>query len=288
MIDHPPASRARSTVPQRARITESLLRVLLAVTLTAASLQAAQAMPIDQDCQPEDLAPVDAWLTKHPFANGKTSPDTLVTAACKPSSRDPSLTILAAAYTQASQEPSDKNAVVALVDTRTHAVRSAFKGTIAEDAMVRLGNLHLDTAPYDLAPGVRAFGVDVQSAADSPPCAEGWAGPWRTLFVQDGAALRPVLEGFVLSRWILPAGNPACGSGDAAPTVETTRATIAIGPRGAKGLADLVVTESTDSGPGSRAERTARYVLHYDGTRYRSSEHPGDTMIVPETAPPKR
>ena len=268
----------------------SLHTRLLAAGLMGLFVHAAHAMPIDQDCQPEDLAPVETWLAKHPFVEGSTSPDALVSAACKPSPRDPSLTIVAAAYAQAPDPPNDKSVVVALVDTQAARVRSVFKGTIAEttNSALRLGNLHLDTAPYDLAPGVRAFGVDVRSIADPPRCAEGGSDTWRTLFVQDGAALRPVLEGFALSSWRY-AKDPDCFTVRNDPRIaQTTRSTIAIGPRGAKGFADLVVTESTDSGSGSRPQRTARYVLHYDGAHYRSDDHPGDAVIVPQAAPSTR
>jgi len=63
------------------------LRRLLAIVVTPLALApAAHAMPIDQDCAPEDLAPVDTWHAKHPFIAGATSAGLRVTAACKPSS----------------------------------------------------------------------------------------------------------------------------------------------------------------------------------------------------------
>ena len=76
-------------------------RAALVVAAIAALLApAAHAMGNAQDCQPEDLAPVDAWLAKHPWRIGATTPDALVASACKLWPFDKRLLIVTAAYAQ--------------------------------------------------------------------------------------------------------------------------------------------------------------------------------------------
>ncbi len=255
-------------------------RALLAVAATASLLAfapAARAMG-GQDCAPETLAPVDSWLAKHPFVLGPSRVDQPAASACKTSSQDRRLTIVAVAY-DAGQDY-DKNLVVALVDTNHGAVRGAFKGVISEDATLQVlqGSLRLDTAPYDLAPGVRAFGIDVSSGRSGPRCGEAWFGATRTLFVQEGAALRPVLNGFMLSEGRLVDGLPC--TPDA--YFETTTSTIAIASTATHGFADLVVTDAVDS----QAARRTRTVMRYDGLTYRApGREPWAMTIHAEIAP---
>jgi len=206
------------------------------------------------DCSPEDLAPVDAWLAQHPWRLGATVPDAMVAAACRPWPFDKRLLIVAAAYAQDKEQ--DKNLVVALVDTQAMAVRSAFQGQVLEDETwsVTQASLRIDTAPYDLAPGVRAFGIDVNSDALDAPVRGGITAT-RSLFVPDGARLRLVLDGFVLTT----SRRTAAGS------VETTSARIAIAAHRTHEFADLQVTRKIESGAAVRQERAT---FTYDGSRY--------------------
>ena len=54
---------------------------LVLATIAALLAPAAHAMGGAQDCQPEDLAPVDAWLATHPWRAGATTPDALAAFA---------------------------------------------------------------------------------------------------------------------------------------------------------------------------------------------------------------
>ena len=142
-------------------------------------------------------------------------------------------------------------------------------------------SLRIDTARYDLAPGVRAFGVDVASQASGPKCAEGGAGPLRTLFVRDGASLRPVLASLVLSSWRLVSG-PACPGAERkdGAVVEDTATTISVAPHATHGFADLVLASTVDGRPAPRR----RLVLHDDGARYiATDERVWPDLIGPET-----
>ena len=139
-----------------------------------------------------------------------------------------------------------------------------FKGTIADDDAVlhvSQGGLRLDTARYELAPGVRAFGVDVTSDTVAPRCVDGWPGPTRTLFVRAGSSLRPVLAGFVLSQWEIVSGE-ACGDD---PVGESTHSVLAVSRHATHGYADLISITFVDG----RRAKPGRLVMHYDGGAYR-------------------
>jgi hypothetical protein len=220
-----------------------------------------------QDCAPEDLAPLDAWFVKHPLHAGLGKPATAT--ACKTSPVDQSILLIVAAYDRPA--PAEKNLVVAMVDTRTGTVRSAFKGWVDGDAALSLaqGSVSLDTARYDLAPGVRAFAVD-----QSTSMREGGLARYRTLFVQDGAALRPVLDAFV----IYAEGGAADGADLADPT---TAWKIAIASHATHGYADLVITPVVEGAAGAKPSHGQRSMLTYDGERYGSPANP--FVIHPET-----
>ncbi len=230
-----------------------MLRVLpfLAATFLASAAHAMGA----PDCAPEELAPVQDWLAHHPWKAGATTPDALVTAACKLWPYDKGVLIVAAAYAQDKEQ--GKNLVVALVDAKTMTIRSTFQGVVDEDATwsVVQGSLHLDTARYDLAPGVRAFGIDIASDAVDNAVVRGGVTATRSLFVQQGTQLRLVLDGFVLTT-----------STKGADGLTTTSSKMAIDSHASHGLADMLVTRSIDRASGGLAKDHA--TLAFDGTRY--------------------
>ncbi|MBV8501459.1 MAG: hypothetical protein JO006_07060 [Paucibacter sp.] len=236
----------------------------------------------EQACAPAMLAIVDAWLSAHPFLADATSPDLRADSACKAAPQDPAVTIVAAAYARRPDPRIDdgKNFVMALVDTKAATVRAAFKGTIAEDAVLHVsqGGLRLDTARYELAPGVRAFGVDVSSDTIAPRCVDAWPGPTRTLFVQDGSTLRPVLAGFLLSQWQVVSGE-ACGEKSVG---QSTHSMLAVSRHATHGYADLVSITTIDD---SHA-KPGRLVMRYDGRAYRMPDPMPfwQATIAPEAA----
>lgn len=254
-------------------------RRLIAATLAfAATACAAQT----QACTAAQLAPVDGWLAQHPWRVGSTNAERLVDAGCKHSPVDRDVTIVAAAYDRGTRY--DKNLVVAFVSTR---VVAAFTGTIEEDASLMVGrdSLHLDTARYDLAPGMRAIGLDVSSAKSGPHCADGGFGATRTLFVRDGAVLRPVLRGVLLMSWQVEGGTAPCPDADSegTGTPATTTTTLAVEPHATHGFADIALTSVTDLHPGRRT----RVVLHYDGSAYVGNGfEPWQPGVVPDSAHP--
>ena len=235
-------------------------RAVAAALLVAAG--GARAMGNAQDCQPEDLAPVDAWLATHPWHVGATTPDALVASACRLWPFDKSALIVVAAYAQDKEQ--DKNLVVALVDTKAMSVRSAFRGVVLEDENWSLGQggLRIDTSPYDLAPGMRAIGVDVASEALDAPV-RGGVTATRSLFVPEGATIRIVLDGLVLTTHAKARVDD----------IRTSSATIALDAHRTNGFADLRVTRTGRSTVRGGVATLDRSTLVYDGQRYRGASN---------------
>ena len=255
-------------------------RWLIAAALSLAA--AARAQP-SQECSAAQLAPVDAWLAQHRWRVGPTGPEARVTSACKASPVDRRVTIVAAAYDRGT--PYEKNLVVALVSGH---VESAWTGAIEEDGSLMIGgdSLHVDTARYQLAPGVRAFGVDVSSAKAGPHCVDGGSGATRTLFVRDGTALRPVLSDVLLQSWHVEGGPAPCPDADRADkdtgAIAVTDTTIAIEPHATHGFADIALVSTVNLRP----RHHDRLVLHYDGAAYAGSGfEPWRPGIVPDSDP---
>ena len=169
----------------------SRLPRLLAVALAGLALATGAQAAGEQACTAANLAPVDRWLAKHPWKLGSTAPEAQVTASCKVSSSDSKVVIVAAQYMQGQE--GDANAVIALVDTRSRSVRAALQRVLFVNSDVPVNALAIDTARYDLAPGVRAFGIDQHQSTPHSAAADNYSGTERTLYVQEGATLRPVL-----------------------------------------------------------------------------------------------
>jgi hypothetical protein len=187
-------------------------------------------------------------------------------ATCKRAPDDPARTLAALAYPADGEDA--KTLVVAVVDSRTTRVIRNYQVDVTEDAALMVGadSLALDTAPYRLAPGVRAFGLRFRSDARGASCADGI---WRdelTLFVPDGARLRPVLKGLAMSRsW---ARKGCFGNGGDTLVYDEATLSIALAPTSTKGYADLEVSARIRrNGEGTAA--VERLMLRYDGAEYR-------------------
>lgn len=182
------------------------------------------------------------------------------------------ITLAAIAYS--SEKEDVKDLVIAMVDTAKGDVISSYHGEIEEDAALRIvsGSLWLDTAPYNLADGIRAFGLDVTSGYISH-CAEGGMGASRTLYIQEENRIRPILQDLLMSHWeFTQPGMSTCMTGDTAqknPIVKEITLSIGLGNTTTNGFADLVVTavSSNSNGKGTK-QKPFRHLLHYDGQKY--------------------
>lgn len=158
------------------------------------------------------------------------------------------------------------------MDAATRRVVSSYHIAVAEGAAVHFGgrSLSIDAAPYDLAPGVRAFGIRFASDARGASCPDGIWSDELTLFVPHGKALRPVLRGVPMSRSEARQGMFCSGTGDL--VFDQARLTLGLAPGASHGYADLVlsarITRHDGDQPG--VVKTERQVLRYDGREYRA------------------
>lgn len=156
---------------------------------------------------------------------------------------------------------------MAVIDAGKHRIVQLYRDKVETDSSIRInsGSLRLDTARYNLAPGVRALGVRM-SIGHSPRCAEGSESDYLTLFIEVGAKLRPVLKNMAMSAWSLIEGLP-CNNGEGASVNDNIQRSIVVLPSVTEGWHDLQVmvqhtiykddekpVKHTETGPTLRAK----------------------------------
>lgn len=134
---------------------------------------------------------------------------------------------------------------------------------------IRFNDLVIDTARYNLAPDIRAFGLrsDYEHSSSAAP----YSKTDLALYLKEGNTLRPVLEGLVVSKNSGEWGN-CTGQG------KDIRRTVNIGKSTHNGFADLIITTSTTvmksfkSGEECISKNTdlkkILITLSYDGKQY--------------------
>ncbi|WP_322056498.1 multidrug ABC transporter ATPase [Paraburkholderia sp. J63] len=229
----------------------------------------------DQPCDDGIVAAVSQWAgIKGNLAPWGDKDGLVAAAACKIMPNAPDTTIAALAFDTGHVGPNSDDGklaqVVALVEGGK--VMAANRSVIEQDATTQVGSFRIDTAPYQLSPDVRAFGVVFDSSARGPSCPDAVAEHELTLFVRDAHALRPVF-GTNLRGWV-DINQGACGSGTDGALTEDANMTIAVAKTSSHGFADLALTahivrsrlENRDWA--DIGKRTKRVVLKYDGKSY--------------------
>ncbi len=251
-------------------------RLLSAAVLWSVLAQAPLAHAAEsEDCAPAVLATLGralkvAHFTPGPRDDGKDPAGVVLVSSCKRMPDDPRLTLAAVGWDAHKAET--KALAVAIVDEAAAAVLALHQDEVYEDATTQVvrGSLRLDTAPYDLAPGVRAFGVDFIN--DNPGCGDGGIGPSRTLYVREGQTLRPVLQDLYVSTWSYLRGNqPRCVAdpheSDTA-ILEDDALTIALGAPGKGGWRDLMLTIVAKRSDHKPTRKPLHVRVPYDGSTY--------------------
>lgn len=166
--------------------------------------------------------------------------------------------------------------VIAVLDAQDAQVLAVHETDLGEDAAFALtrDGLLLDTARYDLAKGVRAFGVMVRSSARGASCPDGRANDALTLYVREGRALRPVFTS-EMDFWSRVEGEPCSWQPGKRLVIDEAAFTIGVERDTHNGYADLRVTANVariESAASADVEKTVRRrvsrVVRYDGTRY--------------------
>jgi hypothetical protein len=234
---------------------------------------------VEQLCDARSLAMVGRFVQTANFVEPKLgqAPDAdavVAAAACRTAPAYHGR-LVAAAYRSGHQD--DLMLVIAVLDSATGQVGPSFKGNLDSDAAVQIvsGSLWLDTGAWELAPGVRAFGLDVTSGL-AHGCAGVGSGARRSLFVSQGRFIRPVLQDLPMSEWaLIQRGKSAC-TDSSAPDLTITEnftATLGLAPTSTRGYRDLVVTGTASRDDGHLEERPVlRSVLTWDGRVYSIDE----------------
>ena len=203
-----------------------------------------------------------------------------VDAHCRRWPYAPSIELVAAAFARGGADAQSDaggralTGVLAMLDGDTAGVLASHVMPLDEDALLAVGegSLRLDTARYDLAPGVRAIGLVVESRAPGPSCPDGRFNRELTLFVREGARLRPVL-GTWLEQWQIVEGNPCAWSAQAYAD-QTAKLSIGVESSQHAGFNDLALMADVEryaktvDGVESTSRYRKRRVLRYDGASY--------------------
>lgn len=220
----------------------------------------------DAECPAPVLASLGRALEVARFSPAPAG--VVIASNCKPLPDDPALTLAAVAWDAHSED--SRALAIAVVDEAASTLRALRREDVDIDGATRFNGLRLDTAPYTLAPGVRAFGVDL--FLEDIGCDGADAGPRRTLYVREGRVLRPVLEGLDMSEFVYLKGDkPHCvGPGDSRESVTESRdVTIALGEPGRGGWRDLLLTVAARRGDHQPSRLRPLHVrVPYDGRAY--------------------
>jgi hypothetical protein len=238
------------------RISRVVLFVILAF---AANVWAAED---ERQCGSEIYAAIERDLRIAGFAERARDEGKgfVVSEACKTWPYKPELTLVALAYDAGVEY--EKELVVAVFDKKRKHVVHSYQQRIQEDWLTEVGeySLGFDTARYQLADNVRAFGLSFNSSARGPSCAEAGWGDQLILLVPEGKSLRQVLSLYKLQG---RSNKGGCG-----PDSDWKQAyiSISIEKTQANGFYDLRVTATTE------AATTEGHVEHatfrYNGKRY--------------------
>lgn len=242
----------------------------------------------EQNCGEAALSVVGKHLKLKDFYlyDYKTGKGLIVSAACKLTPQNKNIELVAIAYSSedssalgkdAKVDPDflpEKSLIVAMVDSATKQVISSYQSIIVEDAAVTVGgdSLLLDTAPYQLAPNVRAFGLRFNNASIGPSCAQGWQSDELQLFVRAGANLKPIFA-IPMENAELLKGDCLNDMGGEKTILEEAKLTVKVQKTVTNGYVDLmlnaaITTDGTDLNAKKIKSRVEQQLLKFDGKKY--------------------
>jgi hypothetical protein len=255
---------------------------LFALVFATGALAAAD----ERKCNSEIYAAIERDLRLVDFAEQaqRESGRFIVSEACKTWPYKPELTLVAVAYDAGVEH--EKELVVAVFDKKRKRVVHSYQRRIVEDALTMLldDSLGFDTARYQLAENMRAFGLRFHNYANGPRCRENFWNDQLTLFVPEGKSLRPVL-----SLYRNRAEELGCESvcfdtlqgletSECLATVKNAHLSISIDESiGMNGFHDLQVTANistesfaylSDAPRAAAKEHVEQVIFRYNGKRY--------------------
>lgn len=208
--------------------------------------------------------------------------DQIISGVCKVWPKDSLKTIVAIAYyeeghvqTGGDEDLYDKkHYILAIVNSSQSKLISSYQWDANDE--IGTNSLSIDTARYDIAAGVRAFGLDI-SEQYHPHSVNGGLGAYRTLFIQEGEIIKPVLKDFRLSEWDFVVESMVSTWSHGNKSIRNISYTISIGKNVTNGLRNLEVTKSITYDPDTDSEEIVNIpkneskllkTLHFNGKEY--------------------
>ena len=207
----------------------------------------------------------------------------VVSESCKIWPSNNNILLAAFAYGVGDQNVEDPTMAVfvAMINKKTKRIISRYHTEVEQDALTVFGenSLWLDTARYQLEKNVRAFGLQFNSLAAGPPCAEaGWNNE-LVLFVPDDNKLRVVFDFFKRQQKSIS----GCMSEVQANIWKEATLTFSTEKISTNGFQNLLATAKITN-TGNMKEHLEHYVLRYDGKTYKIGKSPPWWLDNTETA----
>lgn len=204
----------------------------------------------------------------------RLSPDNVVSAACRTWPYKTNLLLAVFGYDE--RVKYEKKLLVSVIDKKTKRVVSSFQDVVYEDALTEVGeySLKLDTARYQLAENVRAFGIRFNSTARGASCGEARWGNELTLFVPEGKNLRPVASlNMYQQQW-----HRGCPAAMSSALWEDATLTVGMAKSATNGFQDLEITakievNAIESPTENLKNRIEQHTLRYDGKYYKKERN---------------
>ncbi len=254
------------------------LRVILALSLLVLSCSQGALAKDNARCDERLIARISKHFNFDHFAYPSVENGGLLVAdACKQWPIDQTKLITAFAYDSGDGRKVDDPFVyllIAVIDQQKNEIISSYKYKYYLDPG-GIESLRIDTAPYRLSNNVTAFGLDIESGY-SHNCGDGGSGAERTLYIQDGHQLRPILT-LTISYWsFIQEGQSRCNpASDDAETevIENTNIFIGISSSSTKGFKDLSISAISTRDDGKPPKRKPFHSkLRFDGKKYPTQE----------------
>lgn len=190
----------------------------------------------------------------------------IVAGACKQSPSKKQEVISAFAYDAGNE--GEKTLLIAAIDRRSHKIVASYQYKYVEDPG-GIGKVGVDTARYKLSRNVRAFGVDI-TPGYSHNCGDGGGGAERTLYVQEGSTLRPILYIPSMSYWRFIKGSKCVAYSDGEiEIVEDIKLAVEIADSETKGYRDIVLSATSSRTDGKPiGNGRFHYTIRYNGQQY--------------------
>lgn len=175
------------------------------------------------------------------------SGEQIISGVCKVWPKDINKTIVAIAYYDKGHVENlenlyeEKHYILAIVDSSSSKIISSYQWNDISD--IGTSSLSIDTARYDLKPGVRAFALDV-SEQYRPHSVNGGLGATRTLFIQNGTKIKPILKNFLLSEWSFVDEQMVSTWPEGDKSTRLTSYNIGLSKNFTNGFRDLEITQS--------------------------------------------